>query len=72
METITVKPNIIARRCPAQEDVRKVIAACPQSAIGYVKDESEPLGGKIVIDYDKCDGCGLCVAECCGAAVEMR
>jgi Pyruvate/2-oxoacid:ferredoxin oxidoreductase delta subunit len=72
METITVKPYIIARRCPAQEDVCKVIAACPQGAITYVKDEGEPLGGKIVFDYDKCDGCGLCVTECCGAAVEMK
>ena len=72
METIAVKPYIISRRCPAQEDVCKVIAACPQGAIGYVKDEREPLGGKIVFDYDKCDGCELCVKECCGSAVEMK
>ena len=27
--------------------------------------------GKIVIDYDKCTSCGLCVNECCGGAIEM-
>ena len=27
--------------------------------------------GRIVIDYDKCIECGLCVSECCGTAIEM-
>ena len=27
--------------------------------------------GRIIIDYDKCTGCGLCAEECCGAAIEM-
>ena len=27
--------------------------------------------GRIVIDYDKCTGCGLCSEECCGTAIEM-
>jgi len=27
--------------------------------------------GRIVIDYDKCTGCGICADECCGAAIEM-
>jgi Pyruvate/2-oxoacid:ferredoxin oxidoreductase delta subunit len=67
-----VKPYIIKRKCPAQEQVCKVIKACPTGAIGYVADAQEPLGGKIVFDYDKCDGCGQCVTECCGAAIEMR
>ncbi|MCL1858426.1 MAG: 4Fe-4S binding protein [Oscillospiraceae bacterium] len=29
------------------------------------------LYGRIVIDYDKCTGCGICVEECCGSAIEM-
>jgi Pyruvate/2-oxoacid:ferredoxin oxidoreductase delta subunit len=27
--------------------------------------------GRIVIDYDKCTICGICVDECCGNAIEM-
>jgi Pyruvate/2-oxoacid:ferredoxin oxidoreductase delta subunit len=65
-------PYIIKRRCPAQDKMCKAIPACPSGAIGYVVDEAEPLGGKIVFDYEKCDGCGICVKECCGSAIEMR
>jgi Pyruvate/2-oxoacid:ferredoxin oxidoreductase delta subunit len=72
METLALKPYINARRCPAQEDICEIIPVCPQGAIIYVKDEGEPLGGRIAFDYDKCDGCGVCFAECCGSAVEMR
>lgn len=32
--------------------------------------EGSPYG-RIVIDYDKCTGCGICADECCGAAIEM-
>jgi Pyruvate/2-oxoacid:ferredoxin oxidoreductase delta subunit len=67
-----MKPSLIARRCPAQETICKAIAACPQSAVIYVADEAEPLGGKIIFDYDRCDGCGLCASECCGSAIEMK
>ncbi len=67
-----MKPYIIKRKCPAQKDICKAIAACPMGAISYVKDAQERLGGKIVFDYDKCDDCGQCVTECCGAAIEMR
>ncbi len=27
--------------------------------------------GRIVIDYDKCTRCGICVKECCGTAIGM-
>jgi len=27
--------------------------------------------GRIIIDYDKCTGCGLCAQECCGTAIDM-
>lgn len=27
--------------------------------------------GRIIIDYDKCTGCGLCAEECCGTAIDM-
>jgi ferredoxin len=66
-----MKPRLIPRRCPAQRDLCKAIKACTTGAIYYVEDESEPLGGKILFDYAKCDACGLCVTECCGQAIEM-
>jgi len=37
-------------------------------------DDSTDCGadpfGRIVIDHDKCTGCGLCVEKCCGKAIE--
>jgi NAD-dependent dihydropyrimidine dehydrogenase PreA subunit len=28
--------------------------------------------GRIIIDYDKCTGCGICAKECCGDAIDME
>ncbi len=67
-----MKPYLDKRKCPAQNKICKAMPACPNGAIGYVEDEQEPLGGRIVFDYDLCDGCGQCAAECCGDAIEMR
>ncbi len=50
----------------------KAIAACSPGAIYFVADEQEKLGGKILFNYEKCDGCGQCAAECCGNAIEMK
>ncbi|MCL1806855.1 MAG: hypothetical protein FWG31_04045 [Oscillospiraceae bacterium] len=33
------------------------------------KCEPNPYG-RIVIDYDICTGCGICVEKCCGNAVD--
>jgi Pyruvate/2-oxoacid:ferredoxin oxidoreductase delta subunit len=27
--------------------------------------------GRIIIEYDKCTGCGICADICCGSAIEM-
>jgi NAD-dependent dihydropyrimidine dehydrogenase PreA subunit len=39
-------------------------------------DNSNTCGGspysRIVIDYDKCIDCGLCIDACCGNAIEMK
>ena len=67
-----MKPYLIKRKCPAIRQMCKAIDACARGAIGYVKDDREPLGGRIVFDHEKCNGCGLCEAACCGAAIEMR
>ncbi len=66
-----MKPIINKRKCPAQNELCKAVPACPAGAISYVKDEKEPLGGKIVIDETLCNECGICVEECCGSAIDM-
>jgi len=45
--------------------------ACKVEAMSFVEDENEPLGGRIEIDYAKCDGCGDCIGTCCGAAISF-
>jgi ferredoxin len=59
------------RKCPVQEQMCKAIPACPKGAITYQADENEPLGGKILIDTELCDNCGLCVEACCGQAINL-
>ena len=67
-----MKPFLIKKKCPAQSMICTAIKNCNSGAISYVEDDDEPLGGKIVFDYDKCQGCGRCAEVCCGSAIEMR
>ena len=67
-----MKPFIIKKRCAAQPDICPPMKECPMQAFSYVEDENEPIGGRIEIDLEKCDGCGKCVALCCGSCIEMR
>jgi Na+-translocating ferredoxin:NAD+ oxidoreductase RNF subunit RnfB len=41
-------------------------AACPDNAIIKLAD------GQYEIDYDYCEGCGLCAAECPCGAIQME
>jgi len=66
-----MKPVLNERKCPAQEKICPAIPACSEKAITYVVDASRPLGGRIVFDYDRCNGCGVCLAACCGNAIEV-
>ena len=46
---------------------------CKCGVIG-TEDNPIPAGDpyvRVVIDYDKCTYCGLCVDGCCGYAIEM-
>jgi len=67
-----MKAVIDMRRCPAQQQMCKPIQVCGTNALQYVADETLPLGGKIVVDSELCDGCGACVDTCCGHAIELR
>jgi Pyruvate/2-oxoacid:ferredoxin oxidoreductase delta subunit len=67
-----MKPFIIKERCAAQPDICPPMKACPKNAFSYVEDEDEPIGGIIVIDLEKCGGCGKCAEICCGHCIEMR
>ncbi len=64
------KPVIHKERCAAQPQICPPLKACPVRAIAYQEDDDEPLGGRIVIDLDTCDGCGRCVTICCGSCIE--
>ena len=66
-----MKPHLNPQKCPAIQKMCKPIEVCSREAIFYLEDETAPLGGRIVIDPEKCDGCGLCMPACCGDAIEM-
>jgi Pyruvate/2-oxoacid:ferredoxin oxidoreductase delta subunit len=59
-------------KCIVDMNLCTVINQCKQNAIGYMKDENEPFGGRIIFDYSKCNECGTCATLCCGKAIEMK
>lgn len=67
-----MKPYIIENKCLAQSMICTAIKNCKTGAVAYIEDEDEPLGGKIVFDYNLCTGCGTCKEVCCGSAIEMK
>lgn len=67
-----MKAFVNERKCPAQDKICVILTSCPQNAASYQADPSARLGGRIVIDMERCDGCGKCVTDCCGQAVELR
>jgi len=71
-ETERMKPYIIKAKCAAQPDICPPMKSCPNGAFSYTEDENEPIGGRVEIDYDKCEGCGSCAALCCGQCIEMQ
>ena len=62
-------PVVAKEKCAAQPEICPSMKICKTKAMNFVADENEPLGGRIEIDYSKCDGCGDCIATCCGTAI---
>jgi Pyruvate/2-oxoacid:ferredoxin oxidoreductase delta subunit len=67
-----MKPYIVKEKCAAQPDICPPMKACSNNAFSYVEDEDEPIGGRIEINLEKCEGCGKCAELCCGHCIEMR
>ncbi|MDR3645262.1 MAG: hypothetical protein P4M02_09345 [Clostridia bacterium] len=67
-----MKAVIIKQKCPAQPNICQPMKNCPSSAISYIEDEEEELGGRMEVDAGQCTGCGACVPLCCGDCIEMR
>lgn len=67
-----MNPFIVKERCAAQPDICPPMKACPNNSFTFIEDEDEPIGGRMEIDLEKCEGCGQCVELCCGSCIEMR
>lgn len=67
-----MRPFIIKEKCAAQPDICPPMKECPNHSFSFTEDEDEPIGGRIEIDLEKCEGCGQCVSLCCGSCIAMR
>lgn len=66
---VAMKPLIDKEKCAAQPGICPSMKICDRKAIKFQEDENEPLGGRMEIDYSQCNGCGACIAACCGKAI---
>lgn len=67
-----MRPYVNDRKCYVDPNLCTAIKGCENNAISYIEYEEEPLGGKIIFDYEKCVGCGTCANICCGDAIDMN
>lgn len=66
-----MRPYINEKKCYVNPQICTAIKGCDQNAISYIEDDEEPLGGKIIFDYEKCNECGNCAKVCCGDAIDI-
>jgi len=68
--------------CSDPNRTGKISATCTDSACGCGDNSDSEVAytvnscdgtpyGRIIIDYDKCTRCTLCVKECCGTAIGL-
>jgi Pyruvate/2-oxoacid:ferredoxin oxidoreductase delta subunit len=66
--------NLVCNCEPPAEN-KTASSGCGCDCGGYCGDELYSCGGtpygRIIIDYNKCTSCGICVKECCGTAIDM-
>jgi len=67
-----MKAYIDKHKCYSDNRLCKPLTDCPAKAISWIEDDDEPLGSRIVVDEDKCTGCGSCLPLCCGDCIELR
>jgi len=67
-----MKAYIDPQKCPADHRICKPLEECPEQAISWVEDDDVPLGERMMVDEDKCTGCGECIPLCCGFCIELR
>lgn len=67
-----MKPFIIKEKYAAQPDICPPMKACPNNAFFCVENEDEPIGGRIEIALEKCEGFGKCAEICCGHCIGMK
>jgi len=66
IRTLRIYPNTNASvTCRLCEDAPCVIA-CPRKALGQSKEN-----GVIIVDKDKCNGCGWCIEACDFGAISL-
>lgn len=67
-----MKAYIEKQKCASDNRICRPLKECPSCAITWVEDADEPLGSRMEIDYEKCDGCGKCVEICCGGCIVLK
>lgn len=67
-----MKAYIEKQKCASDDRICRPLKECPSDAITWVEDNDEPLGSRMEIDYEKCDGCGICVEICCGGCIVLK
>lgn len=59
-------------KCASDNRICKPLKECPTGAITWIEDDDEPLGSRMEVDSESCNGCGICVELCCGHCIEMK
>ena len=67
-----MKAYIDKQKCASEKSICQPLKDCSKGAISWVEDDDEPLGSRMEVDDEKCDGCGICVQLCCGQCIEIR